>query len=169
MLIKHNIDKLSEIKNLLLRLPLEVYSSPVEILNEATIGQHFRHILEFYSCLEKGIENRTVSYDDRERDVKIESYINYALESIEKTIRFLEKIEKDFPLTLKANYSTSLSTNQVSIPSSLYRELAYAMDHTVHHLAIIKIALSVSKQKVELNENLGVAPSTIRYRKECVA
>lgn len=169
MLIKHNIDKLSEIKNLLLQLPIELYSSPMEIINEATIGQHFRHIFEFYICLEKGIEDHAVSYDDRERDVKIESDIKYALISIEKIIHFLEKIEKDFPLTLKANYSTSLSKNQVNIPSSLYRELAYAMDHTVHHLAIIKIALSVSKQKVELNENLGVAPSTIRYRKECVA
>jgi len=163
MLIKNNIEKLNEIKNLLRELPSDFILSPREIISNATIGQHFRHILEFYICLEKGMKHNLVCYDERERNVLIETDIDYAISRIDKTIAFLNTIEHDRPIELKANYSISAS-DPINIPSSIYRELAYALDHTVHHLAIVKIALSEIKQDSDIPENLGVAPSTVRYR-----
>jgi len=164
-LILHNIKKLKEIKNLLVRLPPNLYTAPKEILTGATIGQHFRHILEFYFCLEKGTKSGTVCYDDRERNLLIESDVIYAVNSIENSIHFIVSLKEDKPLLLNANYS-HIPNEQTIIQTSLYRELAYALDHTVHHLAIVKIALSEEKDKVELDSNFGVAPSTIRYRKQ---
>ncbi len=66
-LIHHNIKKLEEIKSLFRQLSHNLYTAPKEILSGATIGQHFRHILDFYICLEKGVDIGTVSYDERER------------------------------------------------------------------------------------------------------
>jgi hypothetical protein len=43
--------------------------------------------------------------------------------------------------------------------------LAYAIDHADHHLAIIKIALN--DEGIELDDEIGVASSTIRSRKLC--
>ena len=165
-LIHHNIKKLEEIKSLLHQLPSDLYTNPKEILNEATIGQHFRHILEFYICLEKGAKTGTVSYDDRKRNSLIETDRDYAIDVIEELIHFINSMKGDCSLTMRANYSPA-SEEQTIIQTSLYRELAYTLDHTVHHLAIIKIALSEDEDKVEVDSNFGVAPSTIRYRKQC--
>jgi hypothetical protein len=166
-LILHNIKKLEEIKNLLQQLPQNLYTKPKDILSEATIGQHFRHILEFYICLERGVKTGTVSYDERERNVLIETNVVYAMIHIKQLIHFLTLSKNDRSLTMKANYSNVLE-EQTIIQTSFYRELAYALDHTVHHLAIIKIALSEETERVEVDKNLGVAPSTVRYRQQCV-
>jgi len=163
-LIHHNIQKLEEIKSLLKQLPTDLYTQPKEILSQAAIGQHFRHILEFYICLEKGVEAETVCYDDRERDVLIETNVEYAINTLNSLIQFLGKVKDDRSLTMKANYSAT-SEEKMTIQTSLYRELAYALDHTIHHLAIVKIALS--EDDVQVDSNFGVAPSTIRYRKAC--
>ena len=164
-LILYNINKLEDIRSLLQQLPSNLYATPKEILNSATIGQHFRHILEFYICLEKGAKTGTVCYDERERNILIETSKAYAMNCIEKIIRFLASLKVDQSLTLKANYSKN-PEEHTTLNTSLYRELAYALDHTVHHLAIIKIALSGENANVQMDNNFGVAPSTIRYRKQ---
>jgi len=163
-LIEHNILKLEEIKSLLKQLPSELYVKPKEILSQSTVGQHFRHILEFYVCLQNGIYKQTVCYDERKRDTLIETNMDYATGIIENLQLFLEKITTDSPLTLNANYAVT-ADEELQLKTSIYRELAYALDHTIHHLAIIKIALI--EEKIELDTNFGVALSTIRHRKVC--
>lgn len=165
-LIIHNIQKLEEIKNQLNQFTSNLYTDPKEIIGGATIGQHIRHILEFYIILGKGAESGIICYDDRERNVMIESDIEYAMNIIDDIIHFLASLKADRQLKMLANYSIT-SDDQTIIQSSLYRELAYALDHTVHHLAIVKIALFEEKDKIAIDSNFGVAPSTIRYRKEC--
>lgn len=164
-LIHHNILKLEEIRGLINKLPSDLYTQPKKILSQSSIGQHFRHILEFYICLENGLSTGTICYDNRERDVLIETNIDYATGIIEKLTLFLSKIKSDSLIALKANYSTT-SDEKMSIQTYLFRELAYALDHTIHHLAIIKIALT--DENLEVDCNFGVAPSTIRHRKVCV-
>ncbi len=166
-LIQHNIKKLEEIKELLLQLPDKLYAEPKDILSEVTIGQHFRHILEFYICLEKGIKIGAVCYDARERNVLIETDVKFAIGIIHRLVVFLKGLNDDYNIVLKANYSDDLN-EQTEIQSSLFRELAYALDHTVHHLAIVKIALSQEKNIGSVDSNFGVAPSTIRYRNQIV-
>ncbi len=163
-LILHNIKKLNEIKSLLQEFPQDLYAEPKDILSNATIGQHFRHILEFYFCLEKGVKTGIVCYDERARNVLIETYVTHAVTSIEQSISFLNSLAADHSLKMKANYATA--EEQTMIQTSLLRELAYALDHTIHHMAIIKIALSAEKNDIKLDRNFGVAPSTIRYKNQ---
>ena len=146
------------------QFPSQLYSTPSETLSKATIGQHFRHIIEFYICLERGARTGTVCYDDRDRDVLIETNITYAIGIIEKLIGFLLQVDEDRSLTMFVNYAIE-SNDKTAIQTSLYRELAYALDHAVHHLAIVKIALS--EDNIQVDSNFGVAPSTSRHRKVC--
>lgn len=53
------------------------------------------------------------------------------------------------------------------IQSNYYRELLYNLEHCIHHQALIKVAV-LQFENVLLNENFGVARSTIEYRKQCV-
>ncbi len=164
-LIQDSINKLEEIKELLSQFSSEQYTKSNSLLSGASIGQHLRHILEFYICLKNGSNTGSISYDERKRDLLIETQLDFALETINEISVFLNSVNKDFALTLKANYGIS-ETKSVLIPSSLYRELAYTLDHTIHHLAIIKIGLS--NEDIKLDESFGVAPSTLRYREKCV-
>jgi hypothetical protein len=163
-LVKHNIEELDGLESLIPCLSVALYSKPLGVLTGASIGQHIRHILEFYSCLKKGFKAGLVSYDDRERNLLLETKPIIALHLIGDLKVFLSSINEDSSLTIKACYSENASEFEL-IESSLYRELAYTLDHTVHHMAIVKIALS--NEKIILGANIGVAASTIRYRKEC--
>jgi len=163
-LIRENIAMLTKMKQHLQELSEDVYKSPCTLLNQTSVGQHFRHIIEFYVCLQIGESKSTVCYDERKRDLLIEIQKDYAVQVIEEIIVFLNKITTDKPLVFAASYSP-VTDKQISINTSLFRELAYALDHTIHHLAIIKIALADAGIKVD-NE-FGVAPSTLKYRNSC--
>lgn len=164
-LIKLNRQKLESLTEFLKNLPPHLFTQGKELLNEATIGQHFRHIIEFYVAIEKGVNTNIISYDDRERNLKIETDIHYAIETINGLISFLIGLKDDKNIILKADYNTEDGQSTL-IQTTLFRELAYAHDHTVHHLAIIKIALLEDKESIKMDANFGVAPSTIRYKKQ---
>jgi hypothetical protein len=137
------------------------YAKPLAILSNNSIGMHFRHILEFYDCLLKGYENEIVEYDNRPRRQLLEESPYHAIEfAIELNQKLLHLIDK--PLTLSSNL-TSSATDSTLISSSFYRELTFTIEHTIHHFAILKIALLSSFPEIELPENFGMAYSTIRY------
>ena len=49
------------------------YSQSCQTLFNNTIGQHVRHIIELFQCLENGYESGIVNYEKRKRDTLIES------------------------------------------------------------------------------------------------
>ena len=46
-------------------------------------------------------------------------------------------------------------------------ELIYNLEHSIHHQALIKVAV-LKNSAIQLSENFGVAKSTIEYRNQCV-
>ncbi len=161
-----NIDLLDSISNTIKGLSNLQYTESMRVLSDATIGQHIRHILEFYQAIDRAISSKEVNYDDRKRDILIETNVETARNVIFDSIKKINSYPNDLSFEMKGNYSVN-NIDASTIKTSLMRELAYAMDHTIHHLAIIKNALQL--QGVLLDENFGVAPSTVRYRKELCA
>jgi RNA-binding protein YhbY len=57
--------------------------------------------------------------------------------------------------------------NQIlEIESNYTRELLYNLEHSIHHQALIKVAI-LQNNSIIIDENFGVAHSTIEYRKKC--
>ena len=74
--------------------PLDkIYSQKNHHLNNETIGRHVRHIIDFYLCFIKGIQNRTINYDKRERNKKVENNNEYAIKKILIIIELLKNIK----------------------------------------------------------------------------
>lgn len=161
-IIKFNIQQLEEITTLINSFSDNQYTEKLELIGGSTIGQHFRHIIEFYQSI-VNMENDLICFDDRKRELKIEVDGEFAVEQIAIIILKLQSMNLNKTITLRSNYNVQVN-EIVYLPSSLYRELAYALDHAIHHLAIIKIAVAHSGWNMNLDANLGVAPSTVRYK-----
>jgi len=163
----HIIKNLVEISDLLKGLSQEQYNRKLEILTEASIGQHVRHILEFYQCLFEGEKIKEVNYDTRQRDLNLETDIHFASKTINEIINALLEVNNDFPVTFVADYSTTINVKPELIQSSFYRELVYNLEHSIHHQALIKVAITEMKLTSLVNDTFGYAPSTIRHIKTC--
>jgi uncharacterized damage-inducible protein DinB len=156
------IGNLIEIKDLLNVLSNEHYNRKLEILSNASIGQHVRHILEFYHCLFESKDTNIVNYDARKRDLKLESDLNFALKSIDEIVDAILDIKSDYTVSFVANYSIEDEMTSTTMTSTLYRELAYNLEHSIHHQALIKVALNEMNIIDLVKTNFGFAPSTIR-------
>lgn len=139
------------------------YKMPSEILSSATIGQHVRHIIELFLCLEQGYACGVVNYEKRKRDYRIETDKDFAMDLMFDVFNNLEQPNKNLILEAE-NYCDDVQT--VAVPSNYYRELAYNLEHTIHHMALIRVGIN-EVSTVRLPEEFGVAYSTIKYRQQC--
>ena len=139
----------------------EQYVQPSKTLFNATIGQHVRHIIELFTCLEKGYESGWVNYENRKRDLTIETNKDFAKELLQKIYSGLEKPNKS--LLLESNYD-ELSEVGITVTTNYYREIIYNLEHTVHHMALIRVGIN-EVSAVIVPDDFGVASSTIKYRK----
>ena len=148
----------------------EVYSMPQELLFEASIGQHTRHFIEFYQCLldQTAGEGSVVNYALRTRDQRIEEDPAFAAQQIEDICTRLHALKENFSCALVCDDHIDERIG-LTVPTNLERELIYNIEHTIHHLAIIKIGLNAVAPDITLPAHFGVAPSTIRHKQNICA
>lgn len=157
-IILRNIEKLDYLKSVIKMLNRDEYMDKSILIGNASIGQHIRHVLEMYTSLLNQYEDNYVNYDDRKRDLRTETEIEYATGIIDQIIISLNKTDK--PLSMLA---PSITGNHEAIKTNYYRELLYTLEHTVHHEALIRIAIE-QINKYTLNPEFGVASSTLKHR-----
>jgi poly-beta-hydroxyalkanoate depolymerase len=155
--IEHTLGELSHVIG---QLNQSEYSKPLAVLSDSTIGQHTRHSIEMFQCLLKGYERGSFSYDNRQRDLQLETDIAFAQKQL-KLICFEMKLPN------KALTSTyKLGESNVEVETNFFRELVFNLEHCIHHNALIRIGVNATTDIV-ISEHFGVAPSTMEYRKSC--
>ncbi|MDF7819507.1 DinB family protein [Runella sp. MFBS21] len=165
LLLKTNRDILSQIDELLQVISYSAYSSPLEVLHGSTVGQHIRHTLEFYQCLYQQAPLGFVDYDARLRDLRLETDLAFSRSLIHQLKNWLSESLLNTPLSMKVFLGNE---DQSIIHTSLCRELLYMIEHAIHHLAIIKIAITGQFPKIQIPAHFGVAYSTLRYRESAL-
>ena len=158
-------DIFSQIKGYLSQIDEDQYSEKLEIFSGSSIGQHTRHIIEFFMCLTKQLESQTINYDTRDRRKDIEENPQVASEELDQLSYLLGRISAPVTLQLVTCYGHHHS-GHTQIETTLERELLYNIEHAVHHLAMIKIGLKAVFPQVDLPDNFGVAQSTLSFRKQ---
>lgn len=159
MLVPAINQSLNELIDLLSQLSDHDYAAPCCELSEATIGQHTRHIIEMFECLEDHYDSAQINYDNRERNILVETSTEFAIRKLNGIKSQLGRPNKTLQL------QQSIGANEVAIESNYMRELLYNLEHCIHHQALIKVALR--KYKVNVSAHFGVASSTIEYRNQC--
>lgn len=145
---------------LLCQLTDEIFCKKIPELSQATIGEHIRHTIELLNCLLDNYDIGIINYDLRERNIQLQTNVDYAVSILEQQLKHIEKLNK--PLYLHHNCLNSLE----KIQTNYFRELLYNLEHSIHHQALIKVAL-LHFPKVRVPISFGVAPSTLEYRKQC--
>ncbi|MDX1911463.1 MAG: hypothetical protein SFV22_08270 [Saprospiraceae bacterium] len=150
-----------QITDLLEQIEPHEYRQPLPEFGGNTLGQHFRHILEFFICLERGIPTGTVDYASRERNLLYEDAPGVAMAALEAFSTALKNLQPAAPIHFKAEFGQN---DRPDYSSTVGRELAFVYDHAIHHLAMIKVGLRCRFPHIHTDRDLGVSPSTIKAR-----
>ncbi|TRX22873.1 DinB family protein [Flavobacterium franklandianum] len=161
MILSYINNNLDELIDLLKQLSNDEYSSPCAQLSNSSIGEHIRHIIELFQCLENQYESGVINYDDRRRNVLIQTDTDFAIQQIVQIQNNLDKENKNIVLKQK------IESHEITTESNYYRELLYNFEHCIHHQALIKVAI-LQHSTITIDKNFGVARSTIEYRNQCV-
>ncbi len=156
---------LAQGEDLLSALSSENYTRRVPLAFNACIGGHYRHCLDHFTSLLRGLDGDEVDYDHRERDARIESQPDFALALTQQMRAQLEKLPLgalDAPVRVRCEVSYAHGDSPVT-GSTFGREMVYSIAHAIHHYALISVMARLMDAK--LPEQFGVAPSTVAHEK----
>lgn len=161
-------DILDQLSQMLTQISDLDYTRPSVSLSGSSIGQHLRHTLEFFICLEQGYTKGVVNYDKRSHDKTIETDRKTAHDAIDRILDFLSVADLEKELKLEVNYNLTQDDTEV-LNTCGKRELVYNIEHAVHHMALIKIGIRELAPYIDLKKEFGVAASTIRHHEKEIA
>ena len=147
--------QLQDIHDLLTQLSDASYAKPIPSLSMASLGEHVRHSLGFYECLLKVAAGPEADDDARKRDPLVETQVNKALACIVTIQDQWHRLNVNKVVYLKHAHG---------LESSLSRELLNVSEHTLHHMALMSVALIELGLNHVVNDNFGIAPSTLANR-----
>lgn len=149
-----------QLADVLVQLSDADYARPLDVLSGNTIGKHVRHVLEFYELLVNSAATGQLNYDRRQRDLRLEVDTREALRRLDAIDRAVQRLPLAHPLQLEADALGQV----VSLPSSFARELLYNIEHAIHHMALIQVAVRAEFPAIDLPATFGVAYSTQQYQ-----
>lgn len=150
--------------DLLFELRGHAYSHVAGAPFNASVGQHYRHVLEHFQSLIRGISAREINYDARERNPRLQEEVTYASIATCDVLRALKRYSEE-TLTRPCKVINSVgygASNPSTLESNVGRELAYCVGHAIHHYAIVR--LICHEIGVTVPAEFGVAPSTLKHR-----
>jgi uncharacterized damage-inducible protein DinB len=159
MMMKNNLYLLIEkLMHVIERLPDEIYVKQQTLLFQGSIGQHCRHVCEFFEQFTKFNGDGLLSYDERNRDIRLEESRDDIL--IKLTEVRIELMNQHLPDKFLLIHQLD-KENKFTIQTTKEREYLFLIDHTIHHLAIIRMGIHNLLPQFELPADFGYTTSTI--------
>ncbi len=177
-LIQDNLTVLGQGRALVQTLDAPGYCQNAPTLSLSGVGPHLRHVIDFYERFLGALESSDwagepvrIDYDARDRDPNVEVDPEHATRVIDRTRARLEALGQRLDRPAGPDRSPSAareprplmvrSDGSPWVESNVPRELQSLISHTVHHFALIAIA--VRSQGGDPGIAFGVAPSTLRH------
>jgi hypothetical protein len=129
----------------------------------ASIGMHYRHVLEHFQCVLEGLESSRVDYDLRPRDAELEGSVDAAVLATDNLVEQFRSLPADtWQRECKVRYRVSDDENGVEeAGSTLAREIMFCVGHATHHFALLKPLCA--QLGVRVPYEFGIAPSTLKH------
>ena len=153
-------DLLAETAVVIARLSRGQYADSAVAGVSGSIGGHVRHCLDHVRALESGLDRGLVDYDARRRDTVVERDRDRAVQLLTAAAARLGTIpDATLPRVVVVRSLLAADGPVVEAASSVSRELAFVISHTIHHHALIAL-LAERLGCGCLAGRFGVAPST---------
>jgi uncharacterized damage-inducible protein DinB len=132
------------------------------------VGPHVRHVIEHYQALLNALssDDACVDYDARNRDLRIQTDPTKTVSALMQLIEQFVAAAGNEDLNLDTRLSTRLKAGsqgelEVSVTTTLGRELLFLASHSVHHYALLGQYCRAAG--LELGHEFGKAPATIAF------
>lgn len=145
------------------RVDDELYGRRLDGEVSASLGAHYRHVLDHFLCLAEGISTGQVDYDARRRNPQLETSVACARLVTEELIGELgglssDVLRRDCAVIYSVGYGEG---DAEAARSNLAREVMFCVGHAIHHYAILRLVCA--GVGVKLPYEFGVAPSTLKH------
>jgi uncharacterized damage-inducible protein DinB len=150
--------QLRSLRDLVAGLTGEIYEATPSRAS-GSIGQHVRHCVDHATALVAAGSRVEFSYDARIRGTRVETDPAAAVVEVDRLCLQLDEFDArslDRPLWLRTQ--THVDGPQARVATTLGREVAFVLQHTVHHAALIAVLLD--GQGLAVPPRFGYAPST---------
>ncbi len=125
----------------------------------SSIGGHFRHVLDVFNCVFKGLAlGNTIDLTQRERNLKAETYTKDGLSYLKDITDRLKELE-NVDLGQEVNLVDDLGNGCCTIKTTLEGVLVQAHSHAIHHFATIGYMMHVLKIHLPM-DSFGINPTT---------
>jgi hypothetical protein len=152
--------QLQLLSNLLINITDDQFTKKVAHLGNASIGGHSRHVLELLQCALDGYSRGEVDYVNRKRNLLLETDRLFALSVLQQLHLRIEVPDRQLNLVVEQDEN---SIELTKVTTTYYREVVYNTEHTIHHLALIKVAIIEMELDI-VDADFGMAYSTIKYQ-----
>ncbi len=163
MLHKATMDALKQVGVLIEVLMRQPTGVGDKLFREARIGAHIRHVHDHFKALFQGLETGTVNYNRRNRESEAEREITLSEAEHQTIMTRMSNATLVHPRLFIISEIDCFVSENAELPSSIERELLYLINHTIHHVAIIKLILQY--HGIDAPAYLGIAPSTASHQR----
>lgn len=157
------VDLLHQMRSMVERLDDVEYAIPAPGRTSGGIGGHVRHCLDHVSALLEGTRTGLCAYDRRQRGTDVETSRGAAVDAITDVMIGVLHLDAA-TLQSEVFVETQLEPGgaMVSTRSTVCREVAFLVSHTIHHNAIV--AQMLHARGIEIAPRFGLAPATPHER-----
>jgi uncharacterized damage-inducible protein DinB len=131
------------------------------------VGSHLRHMADFVRAFTGGVRTGRIDYDARRRDERLEREPARVVQLLRELLAELEALDLSRahalgqPVLLRTEAPPDAGPDEHWFGSTVGRELAALVSHSVHHYALV--ALALRQFGLEPPLEIGVAPSTLAH------
>ncbi len=151
---------LDQCLDLATRCPDDAFCANSGAIRGGTLGKHLRHTLDHFAAATEGAAGMIVEYDRRARNVPMETDRDAAraeIALVRGRVEALGTLAHDAPVRVRVMIASD--GREMTLTSTLGRELAFATHHGVHHLAMMRAI--AHEFGVPVDDATGTAPSTL--------
>lgn len=153
------LDLLHQMRTMIDRLDDVDYAMPAPGRTSGGIGGHVRHCLDHVSALVEGTRTGLCAYDRRQRGTLVETSRAAAMDAIaDTTIALLHFDPAALDGEILVETLLDPAGGMVVSRSSVRREVAFLISHTVHHNAIVGQLMQT--RGLNVAARFGLAPAT---------
>ncbi|MBU2524984.1 MAG: DinB family protein [Bacteroidetes bacterium] len=153
-------ENLEKAVTLLQTLDKKIYTDTSTPPYHSSIGGHVRHLLDVFDCAIKGLPHKEINLICRNRDIRIETDKQFAIENIQRIQAEIENL-KNADLNVILPVTDDHGKGQQTINYTLGAILGQAQSHAIHHYAIIGYILNHLNVEVT-DKTFGYNPTTPR-------